>query len=157
MTADVVPVRVSDEDCCEWRQSRRISLQGLVCGLREIRSRTRVNADELMAVLGNHEVVFREFEAGQRVDATGHDLDDATRCKRMTRHSVFGERCCQCDGMIEIGIPAAPKVLICLCGVAIIQGEFAEMKVNFAQPRRMRRFVSVLCAPRELLMRSLSL
>ena len=59
--------------------------------------------------------------------------------------------------MIEIGIAAAPKVLICLCGVAIIQGEFAEMKINFAQPRRMRRFVSVLCAPRELLLRGLSL
>src|SRR5215831_7619840 len=59
--------------------------------------------------------------------------------------------------MIEVGITAAPKVLICLCAVTIMPAEFAEMKVNFPQPRRMRRFVSVLCTPRKFLPRGLSL
>jgi len=80
----MIPVGVSNEDGCQRRQSRRIGLQRFVCTFGKVRSRARVNADELMPVLGNYEVVFREFEAGQRVDTAGYDLDDASRRKGMT-------------------------------------------------------------------------
>jgi hypothetical protein len=76
---------------------------------------------ELMPVLGNNEVIFREFEAGQRVHATGNDLGNAPRRKRMTGGFVLRKRRCQCDGMIEIRIAASPQVLLCLCCIAIIQ------------------------------------
>ena len=80
MTADMVPVCVSNEHCCQRRQSRRKGLQRFVRAFGETRSRARVNTDQLMPVLGNNEVVFREFEAGQRVDAAGNDLGNAPRC-----------------------------------------------------------------------------
>src|SRR5215468_12302105 len=97
MTTDMVPVGVSNEHSCQRRQSWRKCLQRFVCTSCEVRSRARVNTDELTPVLGNNEVVFREFEAGQRIDATGNDLSNTPRRKRMTRVSVFGKRGCQCD------------------------------------------------------------
>src|SRR6516162_1889489 len=63
MPADMVPVCVSNEHCRQWRQSRRIGLQRLICIFCGIRACAGVNADELVPVLGKHEVVFREFEA----------------------------------------------------------------------------------------------
>src|SRR5262249_11369073 len=77
-TAAMVPVCVSYEHCRQWRQSWRIGPEGFVCSFCEVRSRARVDADELMAVLGNDEVVFREFEPGQRVNTTRHHLDDVS-------------------------------------------------------------------------------
>src|SRR6516165_10311350 len=108
MTADMVPVGVSNEHGCQRRQPWRKGLQRFVCSSCEIRSRPRVNADELMPVLGNNEVVFREFEAGQRVDASGNDLGNTPRRKRMAGGSVLRKRRCQCDRLIEVGIAAAP-------------------------------------------------
>src|SRR5215471_15992104 len=127
MTANMVPVGVSNEHGCQRRQSRRIGLQRFVCTFGKVRSRARVNADELMPVLGNYEVVFRKFEAGQGVDATGNDLDNAPRCKRMTRDSILGKRRCQRDWVIEIGIAAAPQVLLGFCSIPLILRESAEM------------------------------
>src|SRR5215472_17458411 len=106
-----------------------------------------------MPVLGNNEVVFREFEAGQRVDATRNDLDNAPRRKRMTGCSVFRKRRCQCTRVIEVGIAAALQVLLSLRCIAFIQREFAKMIKNFAQPCRMWCFVYVLRTPVELLLR----
>src|SRR6516162_3925569 len=89
MAADMVPVGVSNEHGCQRRQSWRIGLQRFVCTFGEVRSRARVNADELMPVLGNYEVVFREFEAGQRVDAAGNDLGNTPRRECVTGGFVF--------------------------------------------------------------------
>ena len=83
MTTDMVPVGVSNEHGCHRRQSWRKGLQRFVCTFGEVRSRARVNADELTPVLGNNEVVFREFETGESVDAAGYDLDNAPRRKRV--------------------------------------------------------------------------
>src|SRR5262249_61024789 len=102
MTANMVPVCVSDEHGCERRQSRRIVLQCFVCTFCKIRARASVDADEFVPVAGNNEVVFREFEAGQRVDATGNDLGNSSRRKRMTCSSRFGKRGCKGDRVIEI-------------------------------------------------------
>src|SRR5262249_54285735 len=106
MTPDMVPVGVGNEHSCQRRQSGRKGLQRFVCAFCEVRACARVNADELISVLGDHKVIFREFEAGQRVDATGNDLCNAPRGKRVTRGSVFGKWCCQCDRVIEVGIAA---------------------------------------------------
>ena len=59
--------------------------------------------------------------------------------------------------MIEVGIAATTQVFVGLCGIPIVQREFAEMIVDFAQPCRMRRLVCVLQAPGEFLLCSLSL
>src|SRR5215472_10272728 len=157
MTTDMVPVGVSNEHSCQRRQSWRKCLQRFVCTSCEVRSRARVNTDELTPVLGNNEVVFREFEAGQRIDASGNDLGDAPRRKRMTGGFVLRKWRCQCDCVIEVGIAAAPQVLLSLCFIAIIQREFAKVIVNFAQPCRMRRVVCMLKTPIEFFLRSLSL
>src|SRR5215467_5189391 len=71
MTADMVPVCVSNEHGRQRRQSRHIGLQRVVGAFCEIRTRARVNANKLMPILGNNKVIFREFEASERVDATG--------------------------------------------------------------------------------------
>src|SRR5262249_38142629 len=70
MSADMVPMGVGNEHGCQWRKSGRKGLQRFVRAFCGIRARARVNADELMPVLGDHKVVLREFEAGQRVDTT---------------------------------------------------------------------------------------
>src|SRR5215467_10535206 len=81
MTADMVPVCVSNEHSCQRRQSRRKGLQRFVCAFCEVRACARVNANELISVLGDHKIIFREFEAGQRVDTIGNDLCNAPRGK----------------------------------------------------------------------------
>ena len=157
MTADMVPVCVSNEHGCQRRQPRRKGQQRFVCAFCEVRACARVNANELMPVLGNYEVVFREFEAGQRVDTAGNDLRNAPRRKRVTGGLVFGKRRCQRDRVIEIRIAAATKIFLCLSLVTFAKSEFAEMIVDFAQPSKMRRFVGVLNTPGEFLLRSRSL
>src|SRR5262249_47565867 len=59
MTADMVPVSVGNEYSCQGRQSRRKGLQRFVCAFCEVRACARVNADELISVLGDHKVIFR--------------------------------------------------------------------------------------------------
>src|SRR5215467_9145064 len=132
MTADMVPMSVSNEHRCQRRQSWRKGLQRFVRTFCEVRSRARVNADELMPVLGNNEVVFREFEAGQRIDATGNDFGNAPGRKRMTGGFVLRKRRCQRDRMIQVGIAAVAQVLPSLRRIAIIQREFAEVIINLA-------------------------
>src|SRR5215470_7490989 len=110
-----------------------------------------------MPVLGDNEVVFRKLEAGQGIDATGNDLGNASRRKRMTGGFVLRKRRCQCYWVIEIRIAAASQVFLGLCCIAIIQRELAKMIVNFAQPCRMRCFVCVLETPSQFLPCSVSL
>src|SRR5262249_35860585 len=64
MTTNMVPVRMSDKDSRDWRQSRHMRLQRLVGVFCEIRACARVDADEFLPIPGYHEVVFREFEPG---------------------------------------------------------------------------------------------
>src|SRR5262245_10342351 len=157
MTADVVPVCVSNEHGCQRRQSRRKRLQGLVCAFCEIRARARVNSNELTPVFGNYEVIFREFVAGQPVDGAGNDLVNAPRRKGVTGGLVFGKRRRQRDRMIEVSIAAATQIFLRLSVVAFAKSEFAEMIVNFAKPSQMRRLVGVLNTPGEFPMCSRSL
>src|SRR5262249_28418001 len=119
MTSDMVPMSVSDEHGCQWRQSWCKGMQGLVCTFGEIGSRTRVNADQLTPVLRDDEVVLREFEAGQRINASGNALRYAPRRERMTVGFVLRKRRCQCDRVIEIGIATAPQVILGSSCIAI--------------------------------------
>src|SRR5215831_16004057 len=105
MTADMVPVGVGDEHSCQRRQSRCKGLQRFVCPFCEVRACARVNTNELTSVLGDHKVILRKFEAGKPVHTTGNDLCNAPRGKRMTRRGLFGKWRCQCDRVIEVGIP----------------------------------------------------
>src|SRR5262245_7970736 len=107
MTANMVPVSMSNEHGRQRRQSRRVSLQRVVGAFCEIRTRARVNANKLMPIFGNNKVVFREFEARERVDTAGNDFGNAPRRKRMTGGLVLGKRCRQRDRMIEVRIAAA--------------------------------------------------
>src|SRR5262249_2621468 len=91
MAADMVPMRVGNEHGRQRRQSRRMRSQRFVCVFRGIRPRARVNAYEFAPIFGNHEIVFREFEAGQREDAPGNDLGDASWGKLMPGYRLLGE------------------------------------------------------------------
>src|SRR2546430_1908330 len=62
VAAHVVPVRVCNEDGCQFRKAGRVSSQCLVRNLGGIRSCTGVDADQLPPIVGNHKVVFRELE-----------------------------------------------------------------------------------------------
>src|SRR5262245_35066935 len=107
MTAHMVPVRVSNEDGGEWRQPCRICSHRFVVRLREIRSRSSIDSDELTPILGDHKVVIREFETGQCVDATGNNLGNAPRRERVARSGFLGKRRCQYDWVVKICVATA--------------------------------------------------
>src|SRR5262245_19024066 len=152
MIAAMIPVSGSNEHGCQRRQPRRKGQQRFVCAFCEIRARARVDTNEWTPILGNDEVVFSEFEAGQRVDTTGNDLGNAPRRERMTGSSVFRKRRCQCDRVIEVRITAATEIFLCLSLVTSAESEFAEMIVDFAQPSKMRGLVGMLNTPGEFLL-----
>src|SRR5713101_1705568 len=89
VAANVVPVGVRDEDGCQFRKAGRVRSQRLVCNLGGIRSRTGIDTDQLSSIVGNHEMVFREFETRERIYAARHDLGDAPGGKGMPRSDVF--------------------------------------------------------------------
>src|SRR4030095_5756295 len=86
-----------------------------------------------------------------------NDFANAPRRQRATGNFVFGKRRCQCNRTIEARKPTASRVILRLCVITIIEREFPEMIINFARPRRMRRFVRVLNTPGEFGLRSFSL
>src|SRR5215813_10249892 len=59
--------------------------------------------------------------------------------------------------VIEIPVTTSPQVFTGLFVITFIQRQFAKMKVNLSQPRRMRRLVDVFKAPGEFLPCGLSL
>src|SRR6266404_2970782 len=68
LSADVVPMRMCDEDGGERRQIRRIGTERLVCRLGGVGSRPRVDPDQLPPIVGNDEIVFRELETRESID-----------------------------------------------------------------------------------------
>src|SRR5262249_17784949 len=131
MTADMIPVRMSDKYRRQRRQCRSVCPQRFIGPLCGVRAGPNVNAKNLMAVLGKYVVIPRKFEAGQHVNATGNDLPDDSGCERMPQDSVFGKWCCQGDRVIEIRVTASPEVFPGLFVITFIQRQFAKMKVNF--------------------------
>src|SRR5215468_692067 len=132
MTADMIPVRMSDKYRRQRRQSRSVCPQRFIGPLCGVGAGPRVNTKKLMAVLGKYEVILRKFEAGQHVNTTGNDLPDDSRCKRMPHDSVFGKWCCQGDWVIEIPVTTSPQVFPGLFDITFIQRKLAKMKVNFS-------------------------
>src|SRR5262245_55965067 len=74
---DMVPVGVSNQNGCQFRQLggvRSKRFVGRSCGIRPGAS---INTDQFAPVLRNHEVVFSEFVAGQRVYFARHNFDNS--------------------------------------------------------------------------------
>src|SRR5258708_15905724 len=67
LSADVVPMRMCDEDRGELRQIRRIGSERLVCRLGGVGPGSRVDPDQLPPIVANDEIVFVELETGQPI------------------------------------------------------------------------------------------
>src|SRR5467141_1062177 len=89
LSADVVPMRMCDEDGGELRQIRRIGSERLVCRLGGVGPGSRVDPDQLPPIVGNDEIVFGELETGERIDAARNNFGNVTRRKSMTGQCVF--------------------------------------------------------------------
>src|SRR5258707_15879732 len=71
LSADVVPMRMCDEDGGQLRQIGSVGAQRLVGGLCGIGAGSRVYSDQLWPIVGDHEIVFRELEALECIDPAG--------------------------------------------------------------------------------------
>src|SRR5271167_4218125 len=89
VAANMIPVRVRNEDGGQFWKHGRVRSQRLVRDLGGIRSCTGINTDQLSSIIGNHEIVFRELETRECIYAARQDLGDAPRRKRMPRSDVF--------------------------------------------------------------------
>src|SRR5262249_32172431 len=99
--SNVVPVGMGNQNSAQFGQSGNVRPKGFVGRLCGIRSCSGVNPDELAPVFRNHEVVFGEFVARQRVHLARYDLADALREKRMSRQGILGKRRGERDGFFE--------------------------------------------------------
>src|SRR5437899_9770979 len=77
LSADVVPMRMCDEDGGQLRQIGSEGAQRFVGGLCGIGAGSRVYSDQLSPIVGDHEIVFRELEARECIDPAGNNLRDA--------------------------------------------------------------------------------
>src|SRR5215472_15785687 len=89
LSADVVPVRVGNEDGGQLRQIRGVGLQRLVRGFCRVGARSCIDPDQLLPIVGDHEIVFGELETGERINPSGYHFGYAAGGKRVTRQSVF--------------------------------------------------------------------
>src|SRR6266436_1250645 len=81
LSADVVPMRMCDEDGGELRQIRRVGTERLVCRLGRVSTRSRVDPDQLPPIVGNDEIIFGEFKTRESIDAARNNFGDAARRK----------------------------------------------------------------------------
>src|SRR5262249_32166179 len=84
LSADGVPVRVGNEDGGQRRQIRGVGVQCLVGGFCRVSARSRVDPDQLLPVVRDHEIVFGEFETGEHINPSGYNFGYAARRKRVT-------------------------------------------------------------------------
>src|SRR5260370_31906239 len=89
LSADVVPMRMCDEDRGELRQVRREGPERLVCSLGGVGPGSRVDSDQLPPIVGNDEIVFGKLETGERIDAARNNFGGAARRQSMTRQWVL--------------------------------------------------------------------
>src|SRR5262249_24400586 len=89
LSADVVPVRVGDEDGGQLRQIRSVGVQRLVSGFCRVGARSGIDPDQLLPIVGDHEIVFGELETGEHINPPGYNFGYAARGKRVTEQSVF--------------------------------------------------------------------
>src|SRR5258707_7388561 len=74
LSADVVPMRMCDEDGGELRQIRCIGAQRFVCRFGGVGPGSRVDSDQLPPIVGNDEIVFGKLETGERIDAARNNF-----------------------------------------------------------------------------------
>src|SRR5258708_32574583 len=66
LSADVVPMRMCDEDRGELRQVRREGPERLVCSLGGGGPGSRVDSDQLPPIVANDEIVFGKLETDRK-------------------------------------------------------------------------------------------
>src|SRR5882672_103487 len=77
LSANMVPMGMRDEDGGECREIRCVGAQRFVGGFGGVGTGPSVYTDQLPAIVGNHEIVFRELETRQRIDPAGNNLRNA--------------------------------------------------------------------------------
>ena len=77
LSADVVPMRMCDEDGGQLRQIGGVGAQCFIGSLCGIGAGSRVYSDQLSPIVGDHEIVLRELEARECIDPAGNNLRDA--------------------------------------------------------------------------------
>src|SRR5215472_1127957 len=157
MSADVVPVRMRNEDRRKRRKPRGIRPQRLIGSLRGVRPCSCVDADQLTPIVRDHEIVFLELESGEYVYTPRDYLGNAPRHESMSRRLIFRERTIQRNRAVEVLVPASLQILLRLSLFSAGVRELSKAVVRFPQPARLRRFVSVLDAPGEFVLRYLVL
>src|SRR5713101_5354434 len=89
LSADMVPMRMCDENGGELWQIRRVGPECLVCRLGRVSTRSRVDPDQLPPIVGNDEIIFGEFETRQSIDAARNNFGDAARRKSVPGQCIF--------------------------------------------------------------------
>src|SRR5258708_4552269 len=152
LSADVVPMRMCDEDGSELRQIRRVGPERLVCSLGGVGPGSRVDPDQLPPIVGNDEIVFGELETGERIDAARNNFGNTVRRKGMTGQWVFYKWRDECDRLIKTLVTTLSEIVTGFGLVTIGESEFSQTKVYFSQPADLGRFGDVRGAPCQIVL-----
>src|SRR6266404_4699205 len=157
LSADMVPMRVCNEDGGQLRQIRRIGTKRLVCRLGGVGPGSRVDPDQLPPIVGNDEIVFGELETGERIDAVRNNFGNAARRKSMTGQWVFYKWGDERYRHVEAFVAALAEIVPGFGLVAIGESELSQAKLHFPQPADVGRFGDVRGAPCQIVLRGLLL
>src|SRR5215472_9404911 len=134
MPAHMIPVRVRDEDGCQWGQLGRIRPQCLVSGPGRVRPGAGIDPDQLPPIVRHYEVVFRELKTREYEHATGNDFADAPRGEGMPGYDFLRKRSAEGDRPVEVFVAGALQIVLRPSRVAIRQGELSQVIVDSPQP-----------------------
>src|SRR5260221_10376317 len=152
LSADVVPMRMCDEDGGELRQIRCIGAQRFVCRFGGVGPGSRVDSDQLPPIVGNDEIVFGKLETGERIDAARNNFGNAARRKSMTRQWVFYKWGVERYRLIKTLVTSLSEIVTGFGLVTIGESEFSQPKVHFPQPADLGRFGDVRGAPCQIVL-----
>ncbi len=89
LSADVVPMRVGNQDGGQLRQIRSVGAERFVSGLCGVGAGSRVDPDQLLPIVRDDEIIFREFKTRQSINSAWNNFCNATRRKSVARQCVF--------------------------------------------------------------------
>src|SRR5712691_8515078 len=75
----------------------------------------------------------------------------------MPRNDVFRKRSNQRNRPVKTLVATPPQIVLCFGLFPVGKSQLSEVVIDFPQPTRMRRFVSVCQAPGQLILRCLPL
>src|SRR5258706_9931773 len=152
LSADVVPMRMCDEDRGELRQVRRVGPERLVCSLGGVGPGSRVDSEQVPTIVGNDEIVFGKLETGERIDAARNNFGNAARRKSMTRQWVFYKWGDERYRLIKTLVTSLSEIVTGFGLVTIGESDFSQPKVHFPQPADLGRFGDVRGAPCQIVL-----